>query len=207
MRRRRGGRHPPRRSGDRRQRAWRFVQELDARVNAAAAALKAQPAELTQRIAQVQDQVKCAGEGTGRAEVEARVEPGRRTGWRRRSTSTASRCWRPRSTARTSKTLRETMDKLKDKLKSAAIVLASRRRRQGQPDRRRDGGRDRRRSRPASWSTSSRSRSAARAAAAPTWRRPAAPSRRAAGGAGRRCGLGRRTRVMSFVVRNGFLRT
>jgi alanyl-tRNA synthetase len=34
-------------------------------------------------------------------------------------------------------TLRETLDKLKDKLKSAAIVLASVRRRQGQPDRRR----------------------------------------------------------------------
>jgi alanyl-tRNA synthetase len=33
--------------------------------------------------------------------------------------------------------LRETLDKLKDKLKSAAIVLGSSRRRQGQPDRRR----------------------------------------------------------------------
>ncbi|MCA3849241.1 MAG: alanine--tRNA ligase, partial [Burkholderia sp.] len=38
--------------------AVRYVQELDARVNEAAAALKAQPSELTQRIAQVQDQVK-----------------------------------------------------------------------------------------------------------------------------------------------------
>ena len=38
--------------------AVRFVQELDARINAAAAVLKAQPSELTQRIVQVQDHVK-----------------------------------------------------------------------------------------------------------------------------------------------------
>jgi hypothetical protein len=75
------------------------------------------------------------------------------------------------------KTLRETMDKLKDKLKSAAIVLAAV-----------DGAKVQlaagvtsdsiapRASRPASWSTSSPSRSAARAAASPTSRWPAAPT-------------------------------
>ena len=76
------------------------------------------------------------------------------------------------------KALRETMDKLKDKLKTAAIVLAAV-----------DGGRVQlaagvtadsigRASRPASWSTSSPSRSAARAAASPTWRWPAAATPR-----------------------------
>jgi dienelactone hydrolase len=73
------------------------------------------------------------------------------------------------------KTLRDTMDKLKDKLKTAAIVLAAV-----------DGGKVQlaagvtadpwARSRPASWSTSSPSRWAARAAASPTWPWPAAPT-------------------------------
>jgi hypothetical protein len=73
--------------------------------------------------------------------------------------------------------LRDTMDQLKDKLKTAAIVLAAV-----------DGGKVQlaagvtadsmgkpESSRPASWSTSSPSRWAARAAASPTWRWPAAP--------------------------------
>src|SRR6201991_4067289 len=38
--------------------AVRYVQDLEGRFNAAAGALKAQPSELTQRITQVQDQVK-----------------------------------------------------------------------------------------------------------------------------------------------------
>ena len=78
--------------------AVRYVQELDARVNEAAAALKAQPSA-TQRIAQVQDG-EVAREGAGRAEVEARVEQG--DGSRnRRSKSAACSCWPRRSTAPT----------------------------------------------------------------------------------------------------------
>jgi alanyl-tRNA synthetase len=49
------------------------------------------------------------------------------------------------------KALRETMDKLKDKLKSAAIVLAAVVRRQGAARRRRHRRRDTAASRPASW--------------------------------------------------------
>jgi hypothetical protein len=73
------------------------------------------------------------------------------------------------------KALRETMDKLKDKLKTAAIVLAAV-----------DGAKvqlaagvtaDRTaRSRPVNWSTSWPSRWVARAAANPTWPWPAAPT-------------------------------
>ena len=45
--------------------------------------------------------------------------------WRRRSTSRASRCWPRALDGADAKTLRDTMDKLKDKLKTAAIVLAA----------------------------------------------------------------------------------
>ena len=54
-------------------------------------------------------------------------------------------------------TLRETMDKLKDKLKSAAIVLAAVDGGKVQPDRRRDRRCDRASEGAANWSTSSRS--------------------------------------------------
>ncbi len=47
------------------------------------------------------------------------------TSRRRRPTSRASRCWRRRSKARTPRSLRDTLDQLKNKLKSAAIVLAA----------------------------------------------------------------------------------
>jgi alanyl-tRNA synthetase len=70
--------------------------------------------------------------------------------------------------------LRETLDKLKDKLKSAAIVLAS----TGEGKVSLIAGvtaDSRQSSRPANWSTSSPSRSAARVAGGRTWRRPAAP--------------------------------
>jgi alanyl-tRNA synthetase len=76
--------------------------------------------------------------------------------------------------------LRETMDKLKDKLKTAAIVLASVN----------DGkvsliagvtADAPARSRRASWSTSLHSKWAAKAADAPIWRKPAAPILRPGG--------------------------
>ena len=104
--------------------AVRYVQELDARINSAAAALKAQPAELTQRIVQVQDQVKALEKELGALKSKMASSQGDEL------VSQAIEVAGVHVLAATLdgadvKTLRETVDKLKDKLKSAAIVLAS----------------------------------------------------------------------------------
>ncbi|MFD2273421.1 alanine--tRNA ligase-related protein [Undibacterium arcticum] len=59
--------------------ALALIQSLNRRVNEAAAALKAQPDELTQRIVQVQDQIKSLEKGSRRAEIETGFRSGRRT--------------------------------------------------------------------------------------------------------------------------------
>ncbi|MFP3652166.1 MULTISPECIES: alanine--tRNA ligase [Burkholderia] len=104
--------------------AVRYVQELDARVNEAAAALKAQPSELTQRIAQVQDQVKSLEKELGALKSKLASSQGDELAHQ------ATEIGGVYVLAATldgadAKTLRETVDKLKDKLKSAAIVLAA----------------------------------------------------------------------------------
>ncbi|UVE65811.1 alanine--tRNA ligase [Burkholderia pyrrocinia] len=104
--------------------AVRFVQDLDARVNEAAAALKAQPSELTQRIAQVQDQVKSLEKELGALKSKLASSQGDEL------VQQAIEIGGVYVLAATldgadAKTLRETVDKLKDKLKSAAIVLAA----------------------------------------------------------------------------------
>lgn len=104
--------------------AVRYVQELDARVNEAAAALKAQPSELTQRIAQVQDQVKSLEKELGALKSKLASSQGDEL------VQQAVEIGGVYVLAATldgadAKTLRETVDKLKDKLKSAAIVLAA----------------------------------------------------------------------------------
>lgn len=104
--------------------AVRFVQELDARINAASAVLKAQPSELTQRITQVQDHVKSLEKELGALKsklassqgdelVSQAVEIG------------GVHVLAAQLPGADGKTLRETVDKLKDKLKNAAIVLAA----------------------------------------------------------------------------------
>jgi alanyl-tRNA synthetase len=104
--------------------AVRYVQDLDARINAAAAALKTQPSELTQRIAQVQDQVKSLEKELGALKSKLASSQGDELA------SQAIEVGGVHVLAATLegadvKTLRETVDKLKDKLKSAAIVLAA----------------------------------------------------------------------------------
>ncbi|MGU7779738.1 alanine--tRNA ligase [Burkholderia sp. PU8-34] len=104
--------------------AVRYVQDLDARVNEAAAALKAQPSELTQRIAQVQDQVKSLEKELGALKSKLASSQGDELAQQ------AVEIGGVHVLAATlegadAKTLRETVDKLKDKLKSAAIVLAA----------------------------------------------------------------------------------
>ncbi|MDR3098376.1 MAG: alanine--tRNA ligase [Paraburkholderia sp.] len=104
--------------------AVRFVQDLDARVNAAAAALKAQPSELTQRIAQVQDQVKSLEKELGALKSKLASSQGDELAGQAVEVNGVHVLAATLEGA-DSKTLRETVDKLKDKLKSAAIVLAA----------------------------------------------------------------------------------
>ncbi|MBN3797375.1 alanine--tRNA ligase [Burkholderia sp. Ac-20392] len=104
--------------------AVRYVQELDARVNEAAAALKAQPSELTQRIAQVQDQVKSLEKELGALKSKLASSQGDELAQQAVEIGGVFVLAATLDGADT-KTLRETVDKLKDKLKSAAIVLAA----------------------------------------------------------------------------------
>ncbi|WP_175812816.1 alanine--tRNA ligase [Burkholderia contaminans] len=104
--------------------AVRYVQELDARVNEAAAALKAQPSELTQRIAQVQDQVKSLEKELGALKSKLASSQGDELAQQAVEIAGVFVLAATLDGA-DAKTLRETVDKLKDKLKSAAIVLAA----------------------------------------------------------------------------------
>jgi alanyl-tRNA synthetase len=104
--------------------AVRYVQELEGRVNAAAAVLKAQPAELTQRIGQVQDQVKALEKELSALKSKMASSQGDELAGQAVEVGGVHVLAATLEGADV-KTLRETVDKLKDKLKSAAIVLAS----------------------------------------------------------------------------------
>ncbi|MET3217023.1 UNVERIFIED_ORG: alanyl-tRNA synthetase [Burkholderia territorii] len=104
--------------------AVRYVQELDARVNEAAAALKAQPSELTQRIVQVQEQVKSLEKELGALKSKLASSQGDELAQQAVEIGGVYVLAATLDGA-DAKTLRETVDKLKDKLKSAAIVLAA----------------------------------------------------------------------------------
>ncbi|KWU23515.1 alanine--tRNA ligase [Burkholderia cenocepacia] len=104
--------------------AVRYVQELDARVNEAAAALKAQPSELTQRIAQVQEQVKSLEKELGALKSKLASSQGDELAQQAVEVGGVYVLAATLDGA-DAKTLRETVDKLKDKLKRAAIVLAA----------------------------------------------------------------------------------
>ncbi|MFT4064178.1 alanine--tRNA ligase [Paraburkholderia sp.] len=104
--------------------AVRYVQDLEGRVNAAAAVLKAQPSELTQRISQVQDQVKALEKELGALKSKMASSQGDELAGQAIEVGGVHVLAATLDGADV-KTLRETVDKLKDKLKSAAIVLAS----------------------------------------------------------------------------------
>ncbi|KFG94625.1 alanyl-tRNA synthetase [Burkholderia paludis] len=104
--------------------ALRYVQALDTRVNEAAAALKVQPSELTQRIAQVQDQVKSLEKELGALKSKLASSQGDELAQQAVEIGGVYVLAATLDGA-DAKTLRETVDKLKDKLKSAAIVLAA----------------------------------------------------------------------------------
>ncbi|MFM0041669.1 alanine--tRNA ligase [Paraburkholderia sediminicola] len=104
--------------------AVRFVQDLDARINAAAAVLRVQPSELTQRIVQVQDQVKSLEKELSALKSKMASSQGDELAGQAIEVAGVHVLAATLEGADV-KTLRETVDKLKDKLKSAAIVLAS----------------------------------------------------------------------------------
>ncbi|NIF78341.1 alanine--tRNA ligase [Paraburkholderia sp. Cy-641] len=104
--------------------AVRYVQDLEARINAAATVLKAQPAELTQRIGQVQDQVKALEKELGALKSKMALSQGDELAGQAIEVGGVHVLAATLDGADV-KTLRETVDKLKDKLKSAAIVLAA----------------------------------------------------------------------------------
>ena len=109
--------------------ALRFVQDLDARVVEAAGALKAQPAELTQKIAQIIDNVKSLEKELAKLKGKLASSQGDDLVGQatdvKGADGTVIRVLAAVLEGADVKTLRETLDKLKDKLKTAAIVLAA----------------------------------------------------------------------------------
>ena len=101
-----------------------LVQSLSNRVNEAAAALKAQPEELTQRIAQVQDHVKALEKELAGLKSKLAANQGDEL-LAQAVDVNGIKVLAATLEGADSATLRETMDKLKDKLKTAAIVLAA----------------------------------------------------------------------------------
>ncbi|SNT16630.1 alanyl-tRNA synthetase [Noviherbaspirillum humi] len=104
--------------------ALAFVQNLAARVSEAASALKVQPEELTQRITQVQDQVKSLEKEL--AALKSRMAASQGDELVAQAVDiNGMKVLAATLNGADVATLRETMDKLKDKLKTAAIVLAA----------------------------------------------------------------------------------
>jgi alanyl-tRNA synthetase len=104
--------------------ALSYLQSLEDTVTQAAGALKAQPAELNHRIAQVLDQVKAL-------EKEMSALKGKLASAQGDELMTQAvdikgvKLLVAKLEGADAKTLRDTMDKLKDKLKTAVIVLTA----------------------------------------------------------------------------------
>ncbi|MBY4898227.1 alanine--tRNA ligase [Cupriavidus sp. AU9028] len=104
--------------------ALRYLQSLDARLNEAAAALRAQPGELVSRIGQVQEQVRSLEKELERLKSKLAASQGDELAGQAIDVK-GLKVLAAQLEGADVKTLRETMDKLKDKLKSAAIVLGA----------------------------------------------------------------------------------
>ena len=104
--------------------ALALLQSLAARVNEAAAALKVQPEEITQRITQVQDQVRALEKEL--ASLKSKMAAGQGDELVAQAVDVNGiKVLAATLAGADVATLREVMDKMKDKLKTAAIVLAA----------------------------------------------------------------------------------
>ncbi|WP_347556319.1 alanine--tRNA ligase [Robbsia sp. KACC 23696] len=104
--------------------ALRFVQRLDDSLNAAAQVLKVQPSELTQRIAQQQEQVRALEKELGA--LKSKLASSRGDELLAQAVEIGGvQVLAAVLDGADAKVLRESVDRLKDKLKHAAIVLAS----------------------------------------------------------------------------------
>ncbi len=105
--------------------AMRFVQALQTQLNEAAAALNVQPAELTQRIVQMQEQQKSLE--TLQAQLKTKLAAQHSDELAARAVEVREGVWllAAQLEAVDVKTLRAMVDTLKEKLKQAVIVLAS----------------------------------------------------------------------------------
>jgi alanyl-tRNA synthetase len=104
--------------------ALRYVQDIAARLADAAATLKVQPAELTPRIVQVQEQVRALEKEL--AQLKSKVASSQGDELVLQASDVGGiQVLAAMLEGADVKTLRETVDKLKDKLKHAAIVLAA----------------------------------------------------------------------------------
>ena len=123
-RRRRGRRHPPRRGGHRRERARLGAGAGGAASGGRASALKVPVAEIDARIAQLQESARSAEKELARLKSKAAASAGDDLAGSAVDVKGA-KVLAVTLDGADAKALRETMDKLKDKLKSAAIVLSS----------------------------------------------------------------------------------
>ena len=104
--------------------ALALLQSLAARVNEAAAALKVQPEEITQRITKVQDQVRALEKEL--ASLKSKMAAGQGDELVAQAVDVNGiKVLAATLAGADVATLREVMDKMKDKLKTAAIVLAA----------------------------------------------------------------------------------
>ena len=104
--------------------ALEHVQKLDATLSDVASALKAQPAEITQKISAVLEQVKSLEKELARLKSKLASSQGDDLADQAKDVK-GIKVLAANLDAADAKALRETMDKLKDKLKSAAIVLSA----------------------------------------------------------------------------------
>jgi alanyl-tRNA synthetase len=104
--------------------ALTYVQSLDGQLAQAASALKAQPQEIAAKIAQMQEHARTLEKELGRLKSRLASSQGDDLA-AQAVTVKGVKVLSVALDGADAKTLRETLDKLKDKLKSAAIVLGS----------------------------------------------------------------------------------
>jgi alanyl-tRNA synthetase len=102
--------------------AW--VQEREAKLAEAAAALRTNPDEVAQKIAQMQDSVRALEKELARLKSKMASSQGDELADRAQDVK-GVKVLAATLEGADAKTLRETLDRLKDRLRSAAIVLAA----------------------------------------------------------------------------------